>query len=206
MLHVRSYCVNTCGVGGLIMSMEVLLEIEGSRKELCVDRDNVIFIVEEELGKLGMDGILAYFSCVRGEQHRTDKRVYILQRWAEKWKNFVDVTDVDQINNGDRLTVVLESTNPAVVNVAVSEPSGSFDVSRSHVSVFCIVVMVIKVYDGKQELAIHSVFNHRIYLQVSVAVLGNLVKLIVRLCVSSFHHHLQSEFVYQMPLILHNHV
>ena len=82
----------------------------------------MVFVVEEELGKLGMDGILAYFSCVRGEQHRTDKRVYILQRWVEKWKNFVDVTDVDQINNGDRLTVVLESTNPAVVNVAVSDP------------------------------------------------------------------------------------
>ena len=58
-------------------------------------------------------------------------------------------------------------------------------------------------------LAIHSVFNHRIYLQVfqvSVAVLGSLVKLIVRLCVRSFRHHIQSEFVYQMHLILHNHV
>ena len=52
MLRTRRYCVNTCGVGGLIMSMEVLLEIEGSRKELSVDKDNVIFVVEEELGPL----------------------------------------------------------------------------------------------------------------------------------------------------------
>ena len=143
-------CVNTCSAGGLIMSMEVLLEIRGSRKELSVDKDNVIFVVEEELGQLGMDGILAYFSCVRGEQYRTDKHVYILQRWAEKWENFVDVTDVEQIKDGDRLTVVQQSTNRAAVN-AVPEPSESFDASRSHVS-----ILYLYVYGGKQEL--HIIF------------------------------------------------
>ena len=71
------------------MSMEVLLEIGGSRKELSVDKGDVVFV---ELGQLGMDGILAYFSCVRGEQHRTHKRVYILQRWAEKWESRVIIS------------------------------------------------------------------------------------------------------------------
>ena len=118
------------------MSMEVLLEIGGSRKELSVDKGDVVFVVEEELGQLEMDGILAYFSCVRGEQHRTDKRVYILQRWAEKWGSFVDVTDIEQIKDGDRLTVVLQSNNcvNVVTEVAVPESSESFDASRSHVS------------------------------------------------------------------------
>ena len=115
------------------MAMEVLLEIGGSRKELSVDKGDVVFAVEEELGQLGMDGILAYFSCVRGEEHRTDKRVYILQRWAEKWESFVDVTDVEQIKDGDRLTVVLQSSSCVD---AVSESSESFDASRSHVSWF----------------------------------------------------------------------
>jgi len=46
-------------------------EIRGHRKELSVDKDNVVYVVEGKLGHLGMDGILAYFSCVR-EQHHTD--------------------------------------------------------------------------------------------------------------------------------------
>ena len=121
------------------MSMEVLLEIgEDSRKELRIDKDNVVFAVEGELGQLGMDGILAYFSCVRGEKHRSDKRVYILQRWSEKWENFVDVTDVEQIKDGDRLTVVLDRAA-----AEVTEPTESFNASNSrcHVSLLATDVL-----------------------------------------------------------------
>ena len=88
--------------------MEVLFELHESRKTLTITKDNVIFTVEEELGKLGVDGVLAYFSCPRGERRHGGKDVYILQRWTEKWKTFVDVPDVDQIQDGDRLTVVQE--------------------------------------------------------------------------------------------------
>jgi len=51
-------------------SMEVLFQINGSNKELIVTKDNVVFLIEEELRKLKVDGVLAYFSCVKGEGYR----------------------------------------------------------------------------------------------------------------------------------------
>ena len=38
--------------------------------------------------------------------------MYILQRWSEKWIFFVDVTDVDQVvdGDGDRLTITMQSS------------------------------------------------------------------------------------------------
>ena len=38
------------------------------------------------------------------------KTVYILQRWSEKWNSFVDVTDMDQVVEGDRLTITMQSS------------------------------------------------------------------------------------------------
>ena len=40
--------------------MEVLFQINGSNKELIGSKDNVVFLIEE-LGKLKVDGVLAYF-------------------------------------------------------------------------------------------------------------------------------------------------
>ena len=80
--------------------MEVLFELHESKKTLTITKDNVIFTVEE-LGKLGVDGVLAYFSCPRWERRHRSKNVYILQRWTDKWKAYVDVTDVDQIQDGN---------------------------------------------------------------------------------------------------------
>ena len=51
-----------------------------------------------------MDGILAYFSCPRG-QHLPYKNVYLLQRWNEQWGKFVDVTDDTEVLDGDWLTI-----------------------------------------------------------------------------------------------------
>ena len=105
------------------LEVVVLLEIGSSRKELFMDRNHLVFTIEEELGKLGKDGILAYFSCERGHQSTT-KDVYILQRWATRWETYVDVTDIEQVKDGDRLTVIPQE-NSAVVNLA-SSSTGSF--------------------------------------------------------------------------------
>ena len=121
--------------------MEVLFELHESRKILTITKDNVIFTVEEELGKLGVDGVLAYFFCPQGERRHGGKDVYILQRWTEKWKTFVDVPDVDQIQDGDRLTVVQEVDllPHAHSTSSVGDQQGSsFDASRGHVSVFLL--------------------------------------------------------------------
>jgi len=85
-------------------SLELLFEVQGSCKPVFVTSESLVCEVERELEELGMDGILAYFSCPRG-QHLPHKNVYILQRWNERWGKFVDVTDITQVLDGDRLTV-----------------------------------------------------------------------------------------------------
>ena len=63
--------------------MEVLLELNESRKILTVDRDELVYTVKHEIELLGIRGVLAYFSCPRG-QSSSSKKVFILQRWSEK--------------------------------------------------------------------------------------------------------------------------
>ena len=96
--------------------MEVLLEIEQSRIPLTVDKDNIIYIIEEELEKIGMDGILSHFLCPRGIKRHGNKNVFILQRFSDKFKLFVDVTDVDEISDGDRLTIVQANSSSDATN------------------------------------------------------------------------------------------
>ena len=105
--------------------MEILLEVEDSRKVLSATRDELVYVLENELGILGIDGVLAYFSCPRG-QTAGSKKVFILQRWSEKWKSFVDVTDVDQVFDGDRLTIVMQHPSDAQTGTC-TEVSGSTD-------------------------------------------------------------------------------
>ena len=62
--------------------IEVLLEIGESHKEMVVGRDRLGYTIEQELGRLGKDGVLAYFSCDPGNG-LSAKEVYILQRWDE---------------------------------------------------------------------------------------------------------------------------
>ena len=80
--------------------MEVLFEVDGSRKTLSVSNGTLVYEIEKEIKQLGKNGVLAYFSCVRGKQP-PHKNVFILQRWNSTWKGFVDVTDVDQVVDGD---------------------------------------------------------------------------------------------------------
>ena len=107
-------------------TVEILLEIDGSRKELTLiaNRESVVFAIERELGKLGKDGVLASFSSSGKEG--SSKKVYFLQRWAEEWNAFVDVTDVSQMANGDRLTVTRQQSSPKVAS--------GFDTARGEVS------------------------------------------------------------------------
>ena len=80
--------------------MEIWLEVESSCKILSATCDELVYVLENKLGILGIDGVLAYFSCPRG-QTAGSKKLFILQRWSDKWKYFVDVTDVDQVFDGD---------------------------------------------------------------------------------------------------------
>ena len=107
------------------MELEILLEVGDSRKVLSATRGELVYVLESELGILGIDGVLAYFSCARG-QTAGSKKVFILQRWSEKWKSFVDVTDIDQVFDGDRLTIVMQHPSDAQTGTC-TEVSGSTD-------------------------------------------------------------------------------
>ena len=111
--------------------IEVLLEIGESRKELAVERDHLVYAVEQELGRLGKDGVLAYFSCDPGSRLST-KEVYILQRWDDKWGTYVDVSDTDQLKTGDRLVCTLQQSQD---NASSSRATVDFDTSKGKVSI-----------------------------------------------------------------------
>lgn len=110
--------------------IEVLLEVGESRRKLTVERDHLVYAIEEELGKLGIDGVLAYFSCEPGSRLST-KQVYILQRWDEKWSTYVDVSDTDQVKSGDRLICTLQQSQDSASS---SRGTVDFDTSKGKVS------------------------------------------------------------------------
>ena len=125
------------------MEMEVLFEVDGSRKILSMSNGILVYEIEKEIEQLGKNGILAYFLCVRDEQP-PHKNVFILQRWSRKWKGFVDVTDVDQVVNGDQLTITSQVTESwASSSSMMTESSSSdlkyFDTTHSQVCV-CVCV------------------------------------------------------------------
>lgn len=63
-----------------------------------------------------MDGILSHFSCPRGVKRHGNKNVFILQRFSDKFKLFVDITNVDEISDGDRLTIVQANSSSDATN------------------------------------------------------------------------------------------
>ena len=79
------------------MSFEVLLEFRGSRLPLSVTRETALDVLQEA-------------SKVRIAMHaeqQSEVPMFILQRFSTKWTNFVDVQDVSEIQEGDRLTLAL---------------------------------------------------------------------------------------------------
>ena len=105
------YITCTAGVTYSIMKdeIEVLLEIGESCNKRVVGRDRLVYTIEQELGRLGKDGVLAYFSCDPGNR-LSAKEVYILKRWDEKWGTYVVVSDTDQLETGDRLICTLQQS------------------------------------------------------------------------------------------------
>ena len=106
--------------------MEVLLEYETSRRpwkplESIITR----CLLEDEFEKTGWRGSIDVRDTM--STHETDEsepstcNKYILQRWEHKWNSFVDVSSIEEVNNGDRLTVVLKpgkATGSAEVKVS----------------------------------------------------------------------------------------
>ena len=111
--------------------IEVLLEIGESCKELIVGRDRLVYTIKQELGRLGKNGFLAYFSCDPGNR-LSAKEVYILQQWDEKWGAYVDVSDADKLETGDRIICTLQQLQS---NASSSRGTVDFDTSKGKVSI-----------------------------------------------------------------------
>ncbi len=96
--------------------VDVLLEMGESRKRLSLrkERSSVAIALEKELGRQDKDGIIAYLSP---NQEDTKKEIFLVQRWDTTWNAFVDVTDVREIESGDRLAFCpRKCTSPQKVN------------------------------------------------------------------------------------------
>ena len=83
--------------------IELLLEVGASRRIIKATRDNLVLVLERELGNVGLDGILALLPST---SENTPKTIFVLQRWTDCWYTFVDVTDKSQLKDGDKLTLV----------------------------------------------------------------------------------------------------
>lgn len=101
---------NTARVS-LLEYMEVLLVYKDSRRQLEVKkRDDVCNVVATALEKIGWHGLVTVLepeaSSVCSVQCSSTTPVYILQRWSERWNAFVDIDRIDEIKDGDKLTVI----------------------------------------------------------------------------------------------------
>ena len=97
--------------GTSIVPCTVLLEVDGFCREVRIeDGKDPIVCLEQELGKLDRDVRLEVGSPVPAETNcdtaGSTKEVYRLLRWSSRWDCFVDVTDANQIADGDKLTAV----------------------------------------------------------------------------------------------------
>ncbi len=81
--------------------MEVLFEVNKSRKELFIVAETVADTLRENLPP---NALLLPFDDDPGQA----KDVYVLQRWSEKWKEWVDVKDASDIGNRDKLMAYLK--------------------------------------------------------------------------------------------------
>lgn len=88
--------------------MEFLLEIDGSRKELCTQREGVVKKIEEEVGRhfrlkeVFLDGLSA------GSPVKAGANRFIVQRWSSKWGEYVDTRSCADILSKDKLRVLLK--------------------------------------------------------------------------------------------------
>ena len=101
---MESQCGSSGGEPGPSASLEVLFE---SRKPLSISRDCILRAVERELaGCVGDACLLPPGMDVSDVASSSKKIMFRLQRWSQKWLTYVDVTCVEDVKDGDKLTVV----------------------------------------------------------------------------------------------------
>ena len=91
--------------GSVASQIEILLEIEDSRKELVVTPGSIIENVEAETG-----------AVILLPGNGSGDATAILQRWTSKWGGtFIDIKAEEEIVDGDRVRVI---TSPRLKSVS----------------------------------------------------------------------------------------
>ena len=94
---------DTPGIQGLsLATTRQQLEVKG-----C---DSVCNVVATALRKIGWHGVVTVLepdaSSVCAVQSSSTAPVYILQRWSERWKAFIDVESINEIKDGDKVSII----------------------------------------------------------------------------------------------------
>ena len=101
---------SNCTVG--TSPFEILLEFKGSKRKLTLKRsDSLLCTVEQEMGRLGHDILLAPIEKSDQTWGNSSKQVFILQKWSDKFQTFVDVTDPLDFHDGDCFNLAPDPQN-----------------------------------------------------------------------------------------------
>ncbi len=96
--------------------MEVLLEYRGSRRQITVaSGDTLTQCVTTELRRVGRARASVYTANTDLGSTTAEGDVYLLQKWSPEWDCYIDVHHVNQVEDGDKLTVVAKPKPPSKV-------------------------------------------------------------------------------------------
>ena len=91
-----------------LLGMEVLVEINGSRRPLKpFTKESILELIR----KHDKDAFL-----VLDNEDQAGNSPYILQRWSSKWKTFVDVSSLDEIEEHDKITIIPKPSSASEVS------------------------------------------------------------------------------------------
>ena len=102
-----------------VEEFDVLLEVDGYKRQLRVSIYSAFSSIERELDKLKKDvSLLQIGAAIPTPEGKIN--LYVLQRYCNKFETFVDVTDERQLRDGDRLTITCLSPSGSAGSTAVS--------------------------------------------------------------------------------------
>ena len=80
------------------LELDFLFVYQESRKLLRVKRVNVCEALQEELSRFGITGARVQLAGNSGN--------FLLQKWSTTWNSYVDVENISELEDKDRITVV----------------------------------------------------------------------------------------------------
>ena len=100
--------------------IEILFEYEGSKRALAVTPSNLVHIIENELKDgFGIDN--ATVSCSRDKTSD-----FLIQKWCLKWNTFIDLANIGEIKDEDRITIINNPISSSKVNNILRSYSYSY--------------------------------------------------------------------------------